>query len=90
MDISDGDWAGEKKFTDDTDPSRPLIDGGCGGGGGGGSGGGSDGGGGGGGLIGGGSSPDQVMRCLERLWSDSVGSRLCCGGSVESLAREPV
>ena len=50
--VSDGDWVGEKKLTEDTEPSRPLIGGGRGGGG--------------GCYIRDGSS-DQLIRCLSRL-----------------------
>ena len=62
--ISDGDWAGEKKLTEDTEPSRPLIGGGRGGGG--------------GGFIRVGSS-DQLIRCLSRLWVDSEAAGFCKG-----------
>ena len=69
--ISDGDWLREKKLTEDTEPSRPLIGGGRGGGG--------------GGFIRVGSS-DQLIHCLSRLWVDSEAAGFCRGVSVGNEA----
>ena len=69
--ISDGGWVGEKKLTDDTEPSRPLIGGGRGGGG--------------GGFIRVGSS-DQLIRCLSRLWVDSEVAGTCIVVSAGNVA----
>ena len=69
--ISDDGWVGEKKLTEDTEPSRQLIGGGRGGGG--------------GGFIGVGSS-DRLIRCLSRLWVDSEAAGFCRGVSVGDVA----
>ena len=69
--ISDGDWAGEKKLTEDTEPSLPLIGGGRGGGG--------------GGFIRVGLS-DQLIRCLSRLWVDSEAAGFCRGLPAGNVA----